>query len=155
MPAYPDAPTVVLRSLERHPDRDAELRLRFAVTAVPAPVGGAGECSECRNDGPINQAVGEVRYVSTVFRGPITEVVCLPCLPGLLQILHGLGETPLEVALYSPCAGADTPRVKALNHERARLVGLLLATRGPLSVIMLGQMYAAVGARLRRIAEAA
>ena len=67
----------------------------------------------------------------------------------------GAGATPLEVALYSPCPDARTPRVKALNHERARLVGLLLATRGPLSVIMLGQMYAAVGARLRRIAEAA
>ena len=170
MSAYPAAATLVLRSAIprtaelRTPEprvvEPVERRTRFTVVTAPYPASshladGAGQCSECPESGPINSAVGEVRYDSKLFRGPITEAVCLPCLPGLIQILDGLDEGPLEVALYSPCAGANTHRISRIDHERAELVGMLVAAKGPLTAVMLGQLFAAAGAQLRKIAEVA
>ena len=153
MSAYPGASTHVLRSID---PRTAESRTRFTVTDVPYPVGGPGECSECPSDAPIKQAVGEVRYRSSIFRSRIHEAVCLPCLPGLLGVLASLHENPLTVALYSPCAGDRSERVQALNAEREDLVWMLAVTPGLESLAkMLQGLFTAYSAQLQRIAEVA
>lgn len=155
MGAYLDAPALVPRTNEQGPD-EAD-RTRFTVVATAYPAGGAGQCSECPSDGQINQAVGEVSYVSTLFRGPITEATCLPCLPGLLAILSRLDEGPLTVALYSPCVGVDTPQVRELDDRRAELIGLLVSTSEDCTYVrrVLAQRYTALQAELRRIAGVA
>jgi len=152
MSAYPTAPTLVLRSGEPR----TESHTQFEVTAVPYPGNGAGECPECRAGGRTSQAIGEVRYRSSVFRSRQHDAVCLPCLPGLLGILARLHENPLTVALYSPTAGDRSDRVLELNAEREDLVVQLVAATGLEKVTeMLQQNYAAASAQLRRIAEVA
>ena len=157
MSGYLDTQTRVLRSTDprtARPDAtESEQRTRFTVATTPYPVGGAGECGECPSDGPINQAVGEVRYRSSIFRSRIHEAVCLPCLPGLLSILSSLHESPLTVALYSPSSGTRTEREIELNEDREEVVTWLVWAHGrPALTTMLQQLFTAATAELHRVA---
>jgi hypothetical protein len=152
MSAYTEPQTRVLRAIDHRTAEQPTQRTRFTVVTTPYPSEGVGECGECPSGGPINQAIGEVRYRSKLFKSLLNEATCLPCLPGLLSILSSLHESPLQVALYSPRPGGVTDQVRELDHERAEVLALLTVAKGPKTTAMLGQLFAAATAELHRVA---
>jgi len=123
------------------------------VVTTMIPFDGPAPCSVCPESGAIALAIGGVRYDSTFLGGWADEPVCLRHLPELVRTLADFNEGPLEIALYSPCAMANTPRVRRLDHERAMQVGCLFDALGfPYLTRMFQQMFTATTAELHRVA---
>ena len=163
MSAYSAAATLVLRSAvprtaelltpEPRVVEPVERRTRFTVVTTMVPFDGPAPCSVCPESGAIGQAIGGVRYNSTFLGGWADEPVCLPHLPELIRTLADLNEGPLEIALYSPCALANTPRVRRLDREREELVRWLVWAHGlPALTRMSQSLFAAATAVLHRVA---